>query len=81
MKGLFFAVLGCVLLVATTYIVNKKLCQSDSEVALSSRHSMYSYEIDTLSIHGAPHEFIQNIRNGALCHSPECWCFDEYCPD
>jgi hypothetical protein len=41
-----------------------------------------TYAVDTLCIHGVPHEFVEYGGGyGSLCHSPECWCFDENCPD
>jgi hypothetical protein len=43
----------------------------------------YSVAIDTLTIHGYKHEFIHDYGYGrsGICHSPECWCYQEKCPD
>ena len=34
------------------------------------------YMIDTLAIHGKPHEIIRECTShrGGIMHSPECWC-------
>ena len=34
------------------------------------------YMIDTLAIHGEPHEIIRErtSHQGGIMHSPECWC-------
>jgi hypothetical protein len=43
----------------------------------------YPIVIDTLTIHGHKHEFIRDAgyRRGGICHSPECWCYQEQCLD
>jgi hypothetical protein len=42
-----------------------------------------SVDIDTLTIHGYKHEFIHYFIYdcSGICHSPECWCHQENCPD
>jgi hypothetical protein len=39
--------------------------------------------VDTLIIHGQRHEFLRDsgINGGGICHSPECWCYQENCPN
>jgi hypothetical protein len=43
----------------------------------------YPIVIDTITIHGHKHEFIRDMgyRRGGICHSPECWCYQEQCQD
>ena len=49
-------------------------CERDTEQAKPSHGGIY--EIDTLVIHGEPHEIISECssRQGGIMHSPECWC-------
>lgn len=49
-------------------------CEGGSNYAEPKRGGFYL--IDTLAIHGEPHEIIRECTNyrGGIMHSPECWC-------
>ena len=49
-------------------------CERNAEQAKPFHGGIY--EIDTLVIHGEPHEIIseRSSHQGGIMHSPECWC-------
>ena len=49
-------------------------CERNTEQAKPFHGGIY--EIDTLVIHGEPHEIIseRSSHQGGIMHSPECWC-------
>ena len=48
---------------------------AEHETVVTSSGGIYGH-IDTVVIHGKPHEFIKYRvdRGGSTTHSPECWC-------
>ena len=56
------------------------LCSCTNNSVEFSDHRGGYYWIDTLTIHGKPHEFIISdmgcLYNG-FTHSPECWCLNK----
>jgi hypothetical protein len=68
------------LLIAATLIVALSSCTRAGKEPMGGDFN-HSCIIDTLTIHGVPHEFILNVAHyaGGICHSPECWCLkDKY---
>ena len=52
------------------------LCGCEDKTHYAQPKSGCIYLIDTLAIHGEPHEIIRECTNyrGGIMHSPECWC-------
>ena len=52
------------------------LCRCERHTEKAKPFNGGIYMIDTLVIHGEPHEIIseQSSNQGGIMHSPECWC-------
>lgn len=65
-------------------VVSVVSCTEKSDKAVASTYYMEVY-CDTINIHGYDHEFLRSFDLGhgssSMCHSPECWCHSELCPD
>ena len=68
-----------ILLIGTALALGFVSCEHRNVERVEAKHNHIDFqwvEIDTVCIHGNPHEMLINhVKGGAVFeHSPECWC-------